>query len=80
MLTTKPGKHGTLHLYVVEYCDAFDRHNRGQHRTWAYSLDHVADKFYDAEDADGWLLLRAGRMPESGLLHRVHFTEFAKEP
>lgn len=80
MEVTKPGKHGTLHLYVVEYCDDHDHDNRGRHQTWAYSLEHAAEKFYDAADADGWLLLRAGRMPESGLLHRVNFTTFAQEP
>lgn len=69
---TKPGAHGTLYLYELTYTDESDPGiGELKQRMWAYSLEHVSDKFYTAEDADGWTLLRAARVPVSGGMHRA---------
>ena len=68
---TKPGKHGTLYLYEIAYTDRPERDD-GQpyyndtQRVWAYDLDHAVEKFYDAEDSDGWRATSITRVPEGG--------------
>lgn len=71
--TTKPGKHGMLYLYELTYTDpSDDGMGEQKRRMWAYSLEHVEDKFYGALDADGWKLLRAARVPaNSDSMHRA---------
>lgn len=59
---SKPGKHGTLHLFAVAYEDSFDPFNKGVIRTWAYDEEHAYEKFYDSDDADGWTVTKVVRV------------------
>lgn len=73
---TKPGKYGTLFLYEIAYTDRPERDDgqpyySGTQRTWAYSIEHAVEKFYNAEDADGWRATSIRRVPRSGLMHRA---------
>ncbi len=59
METSKPGKHGTLHLFEIAYTDKPERDDgqpyyNGTSRVWAYDADHAVEKFYDGEDDSGW--------------------------
>ena len=48
---SKPGKYGTLFLYTVTYTDPGDPgFGEDTWRTWAYSLEHAEDNFYDNDD------------------------------
>lgn len=60
--TLKPGKHGTLHLFAIAYEDQFDSGNKGVMRTWAYDAEHAEEKFYDSDDADGWVVKKIARV------------------
>ena len=68
---SKPGQHGTLYLYEITYRDGSDGPTFKQ-RTWAYSLEHAEQRFYDSPDGDtGWLAVSAQRVPESGSMART---------
>lgn len=72
---TKPGPHGGLvRLYEVTYRDQSGDPTMKQ-RLWAYNLEHLAEKFYDAPDADGWVLVSAQTVGETGIMGRrpVHY-------
>jgi hypothetical protein len=68
---TKPGMHGPLFRYAIEYRDAYDPCCPifTQH-TWAYNLEHAEDRFFDAPDAEGWEILSLRRLVE-GPNHRT---------
>jgi hypothetical protein len=67
---TKPGKYGTLYRYVVEYTDAGDTgFGRMTWSTWAYSLEHVEDKFHDLDE--GFKILSIHRQHEGLSQHRA---------
>jgi hypothetical protein len=56
---SKPGKYGPLKLYRVHYQQAQMPDDpvppyASLIRSWGYDADHVAMKFQDAPDADGW--------------------------
>lgn len=52
MNTTKPvskqGRHGTLHLYTVEY--GCDEEFTSTVRLWAYSQEHAEERFLDTDE------------------------------
>jgi hypothetical protein len=47
----RPGKHGTLHRFRLEYGDQGDPHRRDWH-TWAYDREHAAENFHDTNEMD----------------------------
>jgi hypothetical protein len=52
---TKPGQHGPLYRYVVEYTDTSDPGFGIQTwHAWAYNLEHAEEKFYDSNGEDGF--------------------------
>jgi len=67
---TKPGRYGTLYLYIIRYTD---KHDYAcpifESRMWAYNLEHVSDRFDDSDD-DGWKILTIERARDDGLRHR----------
>lgn len=68
---TKPGKHGTLHRFTIEYTDECDPGFGVQTwSTWAYDAEHAIDKFYDNPD-EGWTALRIALAQESS--HRMQW-------
>ena len=74
---SKPGEHGRLYYYQLVY-DGGPDSGSGEMtwHAWAYSLEHAVDKFQSpGEDAEGFRLLRAAVVPESGLMHRAHWTK-----
>jgi hypothetical protein len=80
MEVSKPGKHGTLHLYAIEYGDVTGVGEAPTYvstlRTWAYDIDHALEKFYDADD--GFKALKIARVPKSGLMHRANWTKLCR--
>lgn len=69
---TKPGTYGTLYLYLVRYTDTRDDCcPTFQQRMWAYNLEHVEDRFYSSEDADGWKIVSIERVSADGAQHRA---------
>src|SRR5262245_22887872 len=75
--TSKPGKHGTLYKYQIEYTDKSDPGAPiFEWNTFAYSIDHAADKFYDSDDT-GWTILSIARVQE-GSKHRWTRHRFAE--
>lgn len=62
---SKPGKHGTLHLFLLRYKDKHDPASPTfEWRTWAYDSDHALDKFYDSDD-QGWKVVSWERVQDS---------------
>lgn len=62
--TTKPGKHGTLHLYAVEYaggdgCPVF------RDLRWAYDADHLGERIAEEYTAEGWEVQRYAHVTEA---------------
>lgn len=53
---TKPGKHGTLYLYAVDYNDVPGPEGThiGRWRTWAYDAEHAWDKWHDSNEEMGF--------------------------
>ena len=69
---TKPGKHGTLYRYVLEYTDPSDPGwGRQEWKTWAYNLEHAEDRFYEGEDSAGYKILQLRREHEGLDQHRA---------
>jgi hypothetical protein len=61
---TKPGEHGTLTRYAIEYTDRFDPGcPTFAWRCWAYSEDHALEKFADDPCAEDWHVKRIARVP-----------------
>lgn len=60
---TKPGAHGTLYKYVVEYT-AGAGSPTFTWTTWAYDVEHAADKFF--ADNGGFLPQRYARATTGG--------------
>lgn len=76
MTVTKPGKHGTLSLFAVEYtggegCPVFRDHR------WAYSREHIEQRIAEEFTAEGWTVLRFTRMTE-GPEHRWRWVDCTK--
>jgi hypothetical protein len=69
--TTKPGKHGTLYLYQIEYKDDSPESPQFSTRLWAYNLEHAEERFYEGLDSEGWRIISIARVPESGSMHRA---------
>jgi hypothetical protein len=68
---TKPGKHGTLFRYVVEYRDAHDDccpiftwH------AWAYNLEHAELEFSESGE-EGWRIVSIRRLLDGICQHRA---------
>jgi hypothetical protein len=71
---TKPGKHGTLHRYVLAYTDPSDEgFGESTWETWAYNLDHAVDRFYehDPEFTEGFKVKTVARKQEGSSQHRA---------
>lgn len=49
---SKPGKHGTLYRYGIDYT-AGEGSPLFRWRTWAYDAAHAWENWRDAEDLDG---------------------------
>ncbi len=67
----KPGRYGTLYLYLLRYTD---RHDDGcpifESRVWRYGVEHARDAFYESNDGDdGWALLSVERVRAEGSQH-----------
>lgn len=62
--TSKPGKHGTLHLFKVVYRDTCDADNTGVVRLWGYDAEHVRERFHEGDD-DGWEIVKISRVPRN---------------
>ena len=69
---TKPGMHGTLFRYAIDYTDS---HNPCcpifTQCVWAYNLEHAEIKFFDSPDADGWKIITLRRLAEGITQHRA---------
>lgn len=63
---TKPGKYGPLYCYRVTYRDVSGSPEFKQ-SLWAYSPEHMREKFYGAIDADGWEIVSWQCAPERGI-------------
>lgn len=50
----REGKHGTLYLWRIAYNDVPgpDGELVGSWRTWAYSVEHAWENWYDSESCD----------------------------
>jgi hypothetical protein len=59
---TKPGEHGTLYRYAIEYGD--DDPSFGSHtwKCWAYSSEHAIEKFEDSDE--GFVPVRFARLTD----------------
>jgi hypothetical protein len=67
---SKPGKHGTLHLYLLRYKDKDDNASPTfTWKAWAYSAEHALDRFNNSND-DGWEVLSWERV-QDGSQHRA---------
>lgn len=56
---SKPGEHGTLYRYTIEYTDDDPAFGREFWSTWAYNLEHALEKFTDSDE--GFTPVRAAR-------------------
>jgi hypothetical protein len=60
---TKPGQHGALYRYTIEYTDECDNgFGVARWNCWAYNVEHALDKFDDGDDGAGWKALRVARV------------------
>jgi hypothetical protein len=66
MQLTKPGRHGTLHLYSVKYsCKLDPGFPPSAWSTWAYNREHAEDRFQEsceASDDLDWEVLSVERV------------------
>lgn len=62
---SKPGKHGTLHLFLLRYRDKDDPASPTfEWKTWAYDSEHALDRFHDFDD-EGWKVVSWERVQDS---------------
>ena len=59
---TKPGRHGTLHRYAIDYNDGYGDRERHVWHCWAYSPEHAMDKFDESTAEDGGVALSEPRL------------------
>jgi hypothetical protein len=52
MMTTKPGKYGTLYLFAVTIIPTDPGQLRYEVKRWAYDTDHAFERV--AEEMDDW--------------------------
>lgn len=58
---TKPGQHGTLYRYRIEYRDSDPGYPPGSSwDCWAYSAEHALEQF--SERGDGFVAVRWSRL------------------
>lgn len=65
-MTSKPGKHGTLHLYAIKYTDP-DNEGFGQETgyRWGYNADHARERFEGHELNEGFQVIKVSPVVET---------------
>lgn len=61
---TKPGKHGTLYKYAIDYEVGPDQGAPFRIAKWAYSMEHALMKFEENEFHVDMRVIRIARMSE----------------
>jgi hypothetical protein len=53
---SKPGRHGTMYLWRIEYNDVPGPHGThiGAWRTWAYDAEHAWENWHDSNEGMGF--------------------------
>lgn len=58
---TKPGKHGTVYRYEIDYRSPDPGSPTFTTRMWAYDFEHALERFQDQDDPD-WIVERIARV------------------
>jgi hypothetical protein len=66
---SKPGKHGTLYRWEIEYKSTDSGSPVFTTHTWAYNLEHAVERFFDGADED-WKIVRLARVQPDVPHHR----------